>query len=327
MRLPKRRQSRILKPLNVILGTPANVRLVRAVALSATPLTSGELARRADLGRTSIYPALRELELIGIVELVGAGAQRQVQLRKRHPLAQRLKDLFRAEACRFDDIATALRQVFVESPVHAASAWIEDLSMAPVGADSIRLYFVARPEEKETLSDYLDERLPGVERTHDIQVIVNGVTRSELEALSRTRGHVLDNPTLLEGVPPVALLHACTAREAKPTLTSHDAHDARARRLALAIATKIKKDPGLIVLAQQRVARRARRASPRERRELTAWLRVLSTMSPARLRAFLTEDGERAIRLRQTLPHSISSRLRSGRPYSAAGRTLMSSPR
>jgi hypothetical protein len=242
------------------------------------------------------------LELIGIVELVGAGAQRQVQLRERHPLAPRLKDLFRAEARRFDELTTALREVFVESTLHPASAWIEDPATSPGGADGIRLYFVAQPEEKETLSDYLNERLPGIERTHDIHAVVNGLTRSELEALSRTQGHALDNPTLLEGVPPMALLPARTARAAKPTLTSHDEHDARARRLALAIATKIKRDPGLIILAQQRLVRRADHASPRERRELTEWLRVFSTMSPARLRAFLTEDSERATRLRQSLP-------------------------
>ena len=302
MRLPKRPQSRILQPLNVILGTPANVRLIRAVALSSTPLTSGELARRADLGRTSIYPALRALESFGIVELVGAGAQRQVQLRERHPLAHRLKGLFRAEAHRFDELTTALRELFVESPVRPASAWVEDPATAAGGADTIRLYFVAQPDEKEALSDYLDERLPGVERTHDINAVVNGLTRSELEALARTQGNALDNPTLLEGVPPVALLQGPTARAAKPAPRSHDEHDARGRRLALAIATKIKRDPGLIGLARQRLERRAHRASPRERRELTEWLRVLSTMSPARLRAFLTENSARATRLRQSLP-------------------------
>ena len=44
------------------------------------------------------------------------------------------------------------------------------------------------------------------------------------------------------------------------------------------------------------------KASERERRELTEWARVLDTMSPARLQRFLTEDSERATRLRQTVP-------------------------
>ena len=302
MRPPKLQQSRVLQPLNEILGTPANVRLTRALSLSSTPLTGGELARRAGLGRTSIYPALRELEFVGIVEFVGAGAQRQVQLRERHPLAPGLKKLFRAEERRFDELTAALRAVFAESPARALSAWVEDLAMASRGNDGVRLYFVAMPEDKDTLLDYLNERLPTVERSHDLQVVVTALTRSELETLSRGDRNALENPTLLEGVPPVGLLAPNRSGAAKPPPVSHDEHDARARRLALAIAVKIKKDPGLIVLAQNRLERRSQRASPRERRELTEWLRILSTMSPARLRAFLVENSERATRLRQSLP-------------------------
>jgi hypothetical protein len=288
--------------LNEILGTHANVRLIRTLSLSSTPLAAGELARRANLGRTSIYPALRELELIGIVEFVGAGAQRQIQLRDRHPLAPGLKDLFRAEAGRLDELITALRELFIESPVRALSAWVEDVAAAPRGTDAVRMYFVAMPDDKDTLSDYLNERLPAVERALDLQVVVTGLTRSELEALSRSQGNALDNPALLEGVPPVGLLRLNREGAAKPAPVSHGEHDERARRLALAIATKIKRDPGLIVLAQQRLERRSQKASPRERRELKEWLRVLSTMSPARLRTFFIEESERATRLRQSLP-------------------------
>jgi hypothetical protein len=140
-----------------------------------------------------------------------------------------------------------------------------------------------------------------LERTQDLHVVVTGLTRSELEALSRSQGNALDNPTLLDGVPPVALLRPQTAGAATAPL-SHAEHDARARRFALAIAMKIKRDPGLILLAQRRLERRSQRASPRERREIKEWLRVLSTMSPARLRGFFTEDSERATRLRQSLP-------------------------
>jgi DNA-binding phage protein len=302
MRPPKREQSRVLQPLNAILGTHSNVRLIRTLSLCSTPLTAGELARRADLGRTSIFPALRELEFIGIVEFVGAGAQRQIQLRDRHPLAPMLKELFRAEANRFDELTTALRELFVKSPVRVLSAWVEDAAALPSSTDAVRLYFVAMPEDKETLSDYLNEHLPVVERAQDLHVVVTGLTRSELETLARSQGNALDNPTLLGGVPPLGLLRAETAGAAKPTAVSHAEQDARARKLALAIAVKIKRDPGLIQLAENRLERRSQRASPRERRELREWLRVLSTMSPARLRAFLIEDSERATRLRQSLP-------------------------
>jgi hypothetical protein len=70
----------------------------------------------------------------------------------------------------------------------------------------------------------------------------------------------------------------------------------------LPIAAKIKRDPGLIPIAAEHVQRRVQKASHRERRELTEWIRILSTMSAARLQRFLLENSERAVRLRQTLP-------------------------
>jgi hypothetical protein len=102
--------------------------------------------------------------------------------------------------------------------------------------------------------------------------------------------------------PPVALLEQSRSTAKTSTIVSHDEHDARSRRLAVAIAAKIRREPGLIATAEKRVKRRAREASPRERRDLMEWIRSPSTMSPEHLQRFLLEDSERAIRLRQTLP-------------------------
>lgn len=302
MPLPKRPENQLLRPLNEILGTQANVRLMRALALSATCMTSGELARRARLGRTSIYPALRELERTGTVEFVGAGSQRQVQLRDRHPLAQRLKDLFDAEARRFDELINALRELLVEPPTRPMSAWADETAEGAQSVDALRLYFVARPEELDKLADHFNLRLPDVERAYDVHIVVGGLTRSELETSYGAQPGALSEVILLDGVPPVALLESSRPKGSKPAHKSHDEHDARSRRLALAIATKIKRDPGLIDLATARIKRRAEQASPGERRELTEWMRLLSTMSAARFRRFLLEDSERATRLRQSLP-------------------------
>jgi hypothetical protein len=43
-------------------------------------------------------------------------------------------------------------------------------------------------------------------------------------------------------------------------------------------------------------------ASPQERHELDEWAHSLRTASPGRLRRLLVDPGERATRLRQTLP-------------------------
>jgi DNA-binding transcriptional regulator GbsR (MarR family) len=302
MRPLKHPKNHLLRPLNDILGTQANVRLVRALTLSPIPLTSGELAKRAQLGRTSIYPALRELERAGVIEFVGAGAQRQVQLRVRHPLAGILTRLFRAEAGRFEELIAALRELLEELPFRPISVWADERAQDAQSEHSLRLYFVARPEELEKLTDHFNSSLSRVEHAYDTHIDVKGLTRSEFVTLYGTQESMLSEAVLIGGVPPTALLEPSRVPATKSSVTSHNEHDARARRLALAIATKIKRDPGLISLAEDRMKRRASKASPGERRELTEWMRALSTMSPARLRSFLLEDSERAIRLRQSLP-------------------------
>src|SRR5262249_46541609 len=58
----------------------------------------------------------------------------------------------------------------------------------------------------------------------------------------------------------------------------------------------------LLVRARSAAPRRRSPHSPGEQRELREWDRILRTMSTARLRRFLVDRGERATRLRQTLP-------------------------
>lgn len=302
MRQPKQRQSLLLQPLDEILGSPANVRLLRVLALRRTALTSGELAKSAVLGRTSIYPALRQLERAGIVEFIGAGSQRLVQLRDRHPLSRILRDLFKTEALRFEALSVSLRKLLSNLPQHPLSAWANQTADDAHNADTLNLNVVAQPQDLENITDYLNAHLADVERKYGVHIALHGLTRSQLDALDKTSVDPLSHLVLLAGVPPLALTARLRSTPGDSTFASHQEHDARSRRLALAIAAKIKRDPGLIATAEDQVKRRAQKASPRERRELTEWIRVLSTMSPARLQRFLVEDSERAVRLRQTLP-------------------------
>lgn len=302
MRPPQVHQNRLLHPLNEVFGAEANVRLLRVLALHDTSLTAGELAKRAMLGRSSIYPPLRELERAGVVEFIGTGARKLVQLRHVYPLLRTLKELFRAEARRFDALTIALRELVSAMPLAPISAWIDRGGDNVESADTLTLYVVGRPGELDTLTDYLNERLGDAEHKYDVHIAVRGLMPSELETLHKAPLTMSNRVVLLGGVPPVALLERSRSTAKTSTIVSHDEHNARSRRLALAIAAKIRRDPGLIATAEKRVERRAREASPRERRELVEWIRILSTMSPARLQRFLLEDSERAIRLRQTLP-------------------------
>ena len=224
-------------------------------------------------------------------------------MRDRHPLSGILRDLYRTEALRFEALSVSLRELLSNLPHHPLSAWVNETADDAQDADALSLHVVAQPHDLENITDYLNAHLADVERKYDVQIAVRGLTRSELEPLANTSGG-LSHLVLLAGVPPLALTTQLRSASAPgdSTLASHQEHDARSRRLAVAIAAKIKRDPGLIATAEDQVKRRAQKAGPRERRELTEWIRVLSTMSPARLQRFLVEDSERAVRLRQTLP-------------------------
>jgi len=107
----------------------------------------------------------------------------------------------------------------------------------------------------------------------------------------------------LAGVPPTGFLEwrdptGATGQQ----IRSHRDLDARAHRLAELVAQEIARDPTLIDRARSFIKNRRPAASPGERKELDEWDRLLRTMSPARLRQFLVDPGERATRLRQSLP-------------------------
>jgi hypothetical protein len=155
MRPTKNHQNRLINPLNEIFGTQANVRLLRVLALQNTSLTAGELAKRARLGRTSTYPVLRELERVGVVEFIGAGPRKLVQLRAGNPLSRILKELFRVEAGRFDALTSALRKLISGMPRSPISAWIDRGGDGPESAETLTMYVVARPEELNELTDFV----------------------------------------------------------------------------------------------------------------------------------------------------------------------------
>lgn len=288
-------QSALRAPLNDIFGTEANVRLLRVLALAGTSLAAGELARRAELGRTSIYPALESLERAAIVTFVGAGAQRQIAFRASHPLARAIVGLFRAEQQKLDNMLAALGKIADSLRPRPVGVWIEGLLEPP--GDVVSCWVLGDPKSLAQLTDAFSQQLGSIEREYDVHIEVHGTTRSELAVrVAPERGAVFDNAVVLAGVIPRSVANADEVRS-----TAHSEHDTRSRRLAIALGAKLKRDPGLVRAALARVVDRAKRASPGEQRELLEWERIL-TLSPARLQRFLADPGERATRLRQTLP-------------------------
>ncbi len=302
MRPPRRSQNTVQTPLNAILGTEANVRLLRVLSRTETPMTAGELARRAQLGRTSVYPALEALESTGIVEFIGAGVRRQLRFRSAHPLGRALVELFNAEAQRTTALVGALRESFAAISPRPSAAWLEGLNDERGGEESLSLWVVADPRSLPQLTDVLTDRISDIERRFGVQIAVSGLTRSEVEQRASVEPERLAQVVPLDGVPPMAFVTPAGRRSSSEAFRSHGEHDTRARRLAIAVAAKLKRDPTLVQRARARIVEREKHASSGERRELREWLKMLDTAAPGKLERILTGRSERATRLRQTLP-------------------------
>jgi hypothetical protein len=249
-----------------------------------------------------VYPALEALESTGIVEFIGAGARRQLRFRSAHPLGRALVELFNAEAQRATALVGALRESFAAVSPRPSAAWLEGLNDERGGEESLSLWIVADPRSLPQLTDALTDRISDIERRFGVQIAVSGLTRSEIERRASAEPDRLAQVVLLDGVPPMAFVTPAGRRSSSESLRSHGEHDTRARRLAIAVAAKLKRDPILVQRARARITEREKHASSGERRELREWLKILDTASPGKLEQILTDRSERATRLRQTLP-------------------------
>jgi hypothetical protein len=302
--MPRRPQSQsaLRAPLNEILGTEANVRLLRELSLAGISLGAGELARRAQLTRTGVYPALTGLERMGIVEFVGAGSTRQVRLRKAHPFSGPIVHLFRSETQRIDSLVSALRDLLAKFEGAITSAWLKDHRQGSKHGepDTMTCYIVADPRSLPSIVDRVEDNLGEIERAFQVHVEVVPLSRSEVP--SRLPVESLEDVLLLAGIPPLALVDRLGGARTVRNLRVHGYHDDATRLLGLAIATKLRRDPSIVRRMRSNIQTRMKKASEQERRELKEWLRIISTMSRAKLQRFLVDPSERAVRLRQSLP-------------------------
>lgn len=306
MRIPVRRQSALRTPLNTVFGTEGGVRVLRALTSASSPMTVGALAERARLDRVATRRTLHTLVDNGIVELRGEGRVPQYVLRATHPLLPAISALFDAERRRADELLEGIRAVVGGLAVPPVAIWIE----GPVAAETDKPgdpVVVRVVDSARTLSDAVDyfrRALRPLEEKLDVTIEVTGATPADLtsrRAADSEWEERLRTARSVAGLPPASFLRQPSTKS-RPDVRKHADLDARGLAIAGAIAQRIKRDPKLIPRARAYVAKRMSEASPQERHDLEEWEQILRTTSPARLRRLLVDPGERATRLRQTLP-------------------------
>ena len=107
-----------------MLGTEANVRVLRELARHGGALPTSALIVRTGLAQSSVRTALLTLELLAAVDALGSGRTRLFRLNERHPLASAIGRLFEAEEARFDAIVTGLRTASEKCGGDIIAVWI-----------------------------------------------------------------------------------------------------------------------------------------------------------------------------------------------------------
>lgn len=314
MRPPALPQSALAAPLNDILGTEGAVRILRELSKSEEYVGAGPLAARCQLQPAAVRRSLATLLDAGVVDVAGEVRMLRYSLRRSHPLAHALQALFGAELQRVEDVLTGITHTVWRLSPPPIAVWIEGpvASGTDQPGDPVALRLVAPAADLNALQNALREALEPIETSLDVSIEIRGATPQDLSTkrddVEWTDG--LRTARSLFGLPPTAYLAppvTARVREDGPTyavsrIRSHADLDARSLHLARAVAERLRHEPTLVARARAFVEKRLRVASAGEQHELREWQQLLRSASPARLRRFLVDTGERATRLRQTSP-------------------------
>jgi DNA-binding MarR family transcriptional regulator len=306
MRPPATPQSALRAPLNRVLGTEANVRILRELTRAEAPLSPSELAAATQLGLAGITKAVTGLIASGIVERVGTSTRSPVRVRRDHPLITAIRELFRREREQFERLIQGLRAAAAKLDPPPRAVWAQGPVAKGIDrpGDTVTVGILTSAANVDRARAALEDEIVALDREFGITLEVRALSAADLEAALPEEIAELRGVIVLLGPEPTALVSPPAGRTAGRTARtrSHADADARARAFAVAIADRLTTEPRLVPRARAFIASRLTKAAPGEQRELREWDRILRTMSTTRLRRFLVDPGERATRLRQTLP-------------------------
>lgn len=117
-------RSAVRFPLDLILGAPSHVRILRELSLHGGQLPSSDLARRTRLTAAAVRTALAQMESIGIVERHGTLRTNLYKISKSNPLAGAITKVYGAEAKRYADFLEQVAQVGASYPKRVLAIWL-----------------------------------------------------------------------------------------------------------------------------------------------------------------------------------------------------------
>jgi predicted nucleotidyltransferase len=180
-------QSFLRYPLNVVFDTPANVRVLRALARHGGMLSASALVGASGLTKPSVLSALRQLNETGTVEIHGSDRQRLYRLNEASSLASIVNTLFMAESERYGEVIKAVRTSAEKSGAEAA--WI--YGSVARGEDrpesDIDVVVTGRSDKASDITAAMREGLLLAGRLLGFSASVIGIDDNEIKRLERER--------------------------------------------------------------------------------------------------------------------------------------------
>jgi predicted transcriptional regulator len=292
MRPVRTEQNPLRYPLNELLGTRANVRLLRVMANEVDgPLTVSEVANRSGLTVPGAQKALSALVESGFVTPVGGGRTRQYEIRRPDSLMRIIIELFETEKNRYTQMIASLKKNIKSLTPAPDAAWISDIPKK--FGDPVILSILHDSRYLDECTRRLRADLNRVERDFEITFELAGYTKADMPQVKS------EGITLLFGLLPSGS-YSLTLSNRKPA--THQEKDRWHKELSQNLAKAIESDSSLIRRAKEHVERLIGENQGMANRDLMEWRDILEMHSTTRLTKFITSSSARAERLRQSNP-------------------------
>lgn len=286
-------QDPIKYPLNELIGTRANVRLLRVMANEVEgPLTAVDVAKRAGLTVPGAQKALGKLLRSGFVLRVGGGRKHQYEIQRSDRLMKTTIDLFQAEKRRYEQLLVAIKNEIGKLVPPPQAVWIQ--AAAKEIDDPLILGFLHETLHLSKCENQFRAGLHPVEEDYDLTIEVEGYTKADIPDLD------LDGINVLYGVM-LQTTNSPMQRQIKKALT-HREKDLQLKALSQKLADVLEKDASLMRRAKDHIDFLLKESQGTAAKDLMEWRSILDSYSIRRLVHFLTSTSERANRLRQSNP-------------------------
>ncbi len=279
-------------PLNIILGTEAQIRLLRVMITEVNdPISIVDASKRADLTPLGARKAMKRLTTIGIVKAIGGGRKQLYEISSNDVLVQAVAALFSAEADRFEHILDSIRKCIEKVEPQPISAWIQSLPAYP--GYPIKICILQDARYLRVTIHNLQILFQEIEREVDLTIEIIGYSKADTPQEESGSLH-------LYGLPFSGDRKVETGIMTGPI--SHEKQDKRLAEICRIIGRMINEDRSIIERAKQYTGRILKGISHSATGDIEEWRDILNKYSVRRLVQFLSSEEERAIRLRQSCP-------------------------